>query len=220
MAELLLEIGCEELPAGFIDPALAFLEAELPKLLVEARIEHQDVAVDGTPRRLVVMIQAASTQADLEEELTGPSWSVAFDAEGKPTQAGQGFLNKNGLSVSDVFQKESKKGPVVGAKKREKGKATAEVLPALLEGLIAKIPFRKTMRWGDKFNTNGQVFGRPVQWLLCLFDGKPLSIRFADVTSGATTRGHRYHAPDEVKVGSIAAYKAALAKGHVVLSLA
>lgn len=218
MAELLLEIGCEELPAGFIDPALAYLETELPKALSEARIECQDVFVDGTPRRLMVNVQAGARQQDLEEEITGPSWSVAFDAEGKPTQAGLGFLNKNGLEASSVYQKESKKGPLVAAKKREAGKATAEVLPAILEHLIAKIPFKKTMRWGDRHVTHGQVFGRPVQWLLCLFDNKPLSIRFADVVSGRTTRGHRYHANDEVKVTSVATYLAALKRGGVMLS--
>ncbi|MDP2344487.1 MAG: glycine--tRNA ligase subunit beta [Deltaproteobacteria bacterium] len=218
-SEFLLEIGCEELPAGFIDPALAFLQTELPRLCAEQRITCTGVVVDGTPRRLTVMADTiAQRQEDLEEEITGPAWAVAFDAAGAPTQAGAGFLNKNKLEVSAVYQKESKKGPVVAAKRKEIGRPTSEVLPALLQGLLPKIPFAKTMRWGDRHITNGQVFGRPVQWLLALFDGKPLSIRFADVVSGNTTRGHRYHAPDEVKVNTIAAYKKALEKGHVTLS--
>lgn len=218
MAELLLELGCEELPAGFIDPALAFLETELPKLLADARIECQDVVVDGTPRRLMVSINAAARQEDLEEEITGPSWTVAFDGEGKPTPAVLGFLNKNGLEISSVYQKESKKGPLVAAKKKEAGKPTGDVLPALLEGLIAKIPFKKTMRWGDRHVTHGQVFGRPLQWILSIFDGKPLPIRFADVVSGQTTRGHRYHSNDEVKVTSLQTYLAALKRGGVMIS--
>jgi glycyl-tRNA synthetase beta chain len=220
LVELLFEIGTEELPGGFIDPALSSMAELLPKALADARIDCADVVVDGTPRRLVVMGKVAEQQRDLEEELLGPAWSVAFDAEGKPTQAGMGFLNKNGLDVSAVYQKESKKGPVLAAKKHEAGKMTAEVLPALLEALIPKINMKKTMRWGDRHVTNGQVFGRPVQWILALLDGKALSLRFADVVSGDTTRGHRYHAPAPVKVGSVAAYKSALVKGHVMLSRA
>ena len=120
MAELLLEIGCEELPAGFVDPALSFLETELPKLCAEQRIAVSGVVVDGTPRRLVVMVgDVAARQLDLEEEITGPAWSVAFGADGQPAPAGLGFLKKNGLDVSTVYQKESKKGPVVAGKKQE-----------------------------------------------------------------------------------------------------
>ena len=217
--EFLLEIGCEELPAGFIDPALAFLEVELPRLCQEHRIACGGVVVDGTPRRLTVMVaDLAERQQDLEEEITGPAWSVAFDAAGVPTQAGLGFLNKTKLDPSTVYQKESKKGPVVAGKRTEIGRATAEVLPGLLQALLPKIPFHKTMRWGDRHVTHAQVFGRPVQWLLALFDGHALDIRFADVVSGNTTRGHRYHAPNPVKVTSTAAYLEALSNGQVMLS--
>jgi glycyl-tRNA synthetase beta chain len=134
------------------------------------------------------------------------------------TPAGEGFLKKNNLVAADVFQAEGKKGPVVAAKKHEAGRAAADVLPGILEALLPRIPFKKTMRWGDRHVTNGAVFGRPVQWLLALFDDRPLSIRFADVVSGSTTRGHRYHAPHEVTVTSVSSYFAALDNGHVVLS--
>jgi glycyl-tRNA synthetase beta chain len=218
-AELLLEVGCEELPAGFIDPALAWLEAELPRALAEHRIMHGAVAVDGTPRRLVVVVDdVAVTQADLEEVLQGPAWSVAFTPEGALTPAGEGWLKKNNVDAAAVFRADGKKGPVVAAKRHEAGRAVAQVLPAILEALLPRIPFRKTMRWGDRHVTNGQVFGRPVQWLLALFDDRPLSVRFADVVSGSTTRGHRYHAPHEVTVTSVASYFAALDDGDVVLS--
>ena len=217
--ELLFEIGCEEIPAGYIDPALAFLEVALPQALADARIGHGSVRVDGTPRRLVIIVDGiAPQQRDLEEELTGPAWSVAFttgaDGQPMPTPAGEGFLRKNGLSVSDVVMKESKKGPVVFATRRQAGRSTAEVLPGILEGLLPKLPFKKQMRWGDGKST----FARPVQWLLALLDGRPLPVRFADVVSGDTTRGHRYHAPAAVKVRSTDEYLATLARGHVVLA--
>ncbi len=218
-AELLLEIGCEELPAGFIDPALAWLEVELPKALTEHRIAHGGVTADGTPRRLTVIVDdVAAAQADLEEVLQGPAWSVAFDATGALTPAGEGFLKKNGLDAAALFRTEGKKGPVVAARRHSAGRPTSEVLPGILEALLPRIPFKKTMRWGDRHVTNGAVFGRPVQWLLALFDDRPLSIRFADVVSGSTTRGHRYHAPHAVTVTSVASYLEALDNGHVVLS--
>jgi glycyl-tRNA synthetase beta chain len=219
MSELLLEVGCEELPAGFIDPALAWLKNELPRALSEQRITHGDITVDGTPRRLVVIVNdVALHQSDLEEVLLGPAWSVAFSPEGTLTVAGEGWLKKNNIDAANVFRTEGKKGPVVAAKKHEPGRATATVLPGLLESVLPKIPFRKTMRWGDRHVTRGAVFGRPVQWLLALFDDRPLTVRFADVVSGSTTRGHRYHAPHEVTVTSVASYFAALDRGEVVLS--
>jgi glycyl-tRNA synthetase beta chain len=218
-AEFLLEVGCEELPAGFIDPALSWLEAELPKALAEHRIAHGAVTVDGTPRRLVLIVEdVATTQADLEEVLQGPAWSVAYTPEGALTPAGEGWLKKNNVDVAAVFRADGKKGPVVAAKKHEAGRPTSTVLPTIIEALLPKIPFKKTMRWGDRHVTHGAVFGRPVQWLLALFDDRPLSIRFADVVSGSTTRGHRYHAPHEVTVTSVSSYFAALDDGEVVLS--
>lgn len=218
MRELLLEIGCEELPAGFIDPALAFLAAELPKVCAEHRLDCADIVVDGTPRRLVIVGQVAARQRDLSEEVTGPLWSVAFADDGRLTPAGEGFFKKNGLEPAMAKKVDGKKGPVVAVTRFEAGRAAADVLPAILEGLIARIPFRKTMRWGDRHVSRGQVFGRPVQWLLALYDGDALRIRFADVESGRTTRGHRYHAPDEVVVTSAAAHRRALDNGQVMLS--
>ncbi len=219
MPELLFEIGTEELPAGFIDPALAFFGAAVDEALTAARLPHGNVVAEGTPRRLCVIVgDVAQMQADLEEEITGPAWHIAFDGEDRPTQAGEGFLRKNNLRREDVFRKESKKGVVVGAKKRERGAPAEDVLPALLEGLIGKIPFKKTMSWGDARATHKQVFARPVQWLLALYGQKPLTVRFADVVSGDTTRGHRYHAPAAVVVRSVSEYRRALERGQVVLS--
>ncbi|HEY1098813.1 MAG TPA: glycine--tRNA ligase subunit beta, partial [Myxococcota bacterium] len=218
MAELLFEIGSEELPAGFVDPALAFLETELVKQCSEQRLQCTVKRVDGTPRRLVVIADVAERQQDLEEEITGPLWSVAVNADGTPTPAGEGFLKKNNLTIADVKPKEGKKGAVISGVKKEAGKPAAEVLPALLEALLPRIPFKKTMRWADRFNSNGQVFGRPVRWLLALLDGAALNVRFADVVSGTTTRGHRYHAPDPVVVSGVADYLDVLSKSQVVLS--
>jgi glycyl-tRNA synthetase beta chain len=219
--QLLLEIGCEELPAGFVDPAADFLAKELPILLRDARIEVGAVVAEGTPRRLVVVASdVAAVQLDAEEEILGPAVSVAFNAEGKATGALDGFLRKNGATVDQVIRVDSKKGTLVALRRHHAGLPTAQVLPALLEQLIARIPFKKTMRWGDRHVTNNAVFGRPLQWLLALLHNTPLRISFADVVSGNTTRGHRYHANDPVVVTSVAQYHEVLSRGQVVLSRA
>jgi glycyl-tRNA synthetase beta chain len=177
--------------------------------------------VDGTPRRLVVLVQkVAAKQNDSDEEIQGPAVSVAYGADGAATPALEGFLRKNNAKASDVVRIDSKKGPIVALRKRHAGQPTSAVLPALLEQLLPKIPFKKTMRWGDKHNTQGAVFGRPVQWLLALLHGAPLSFRFADVVAGNTTRAHRYHAPDAVVVKNVAHYLDVLERGQVMLSRA
>lgn len=222
MSELLFEIGCEELPAGFIDPALAFLQKAIDEALTSARLVHGRVEAEGTPRRLVVIAtDVAARQADMEEELQGPpvsvAWATADDGTRTLTPAGEGFLKRNQLSAGELYEVAGKKGAVIAAKRREAGKPAAEVLGPLLEELLPKVPFKKTMSWGDGKATHKQVFARPVQWLLALYGDTPLRVSFAGVTSGDTTRGHRYHAPAEVRVRSVSQYRAALERGAVVL---
>ena len=222
MPELLFEVGCEELPAGFIDPALAFLERALGEALTASRLVHGRIEAEGTPRRLCLIVDdVAARQADVEEELQGPpvsvAWSTAEDGTRTLTPAGEGFLKRNQLHVGELYEVAGKKGTVIAARRRETGKPAAQVLGPLFEELLAKIPFKKTMSWGDAKVTHKQVFARPIQWMLALHDGKPFSVGFAGVTSGDTTRGHRYHAPAEVRVASVSEYRAALVRGQVVL---
>ena len=144
MAELLFEIGTEELPAGFVDPALAFLETEIVKQCAEQRLTCTVSRVDGTPRRLVVIAEIAEKQSDLEEEITGPLWSVAFKEDGTPTPAGEGFLKKNNLTVADVKPKDGgKKGPVISGVRKEAGKATVETGKQGVENVAAAHPVQK-----------------------------------------------------------------------------
>ncbi|HEY4222774.1 MAG TPA: glycine--tRNA ligase subunit beta [Myxococcota bacterium] len=220
-SELLFEIGVEELPAGFIDPALTFLADKLAAELDALRLPHSAVVAEGTPRRLALMVnEVAARQADLTREVTGPSWSVAFDDAGQPTPAGQGFMKKNGLARDDVRRVETSKGAVAQATVREIGKSAREVLPAVLAALLDAIPFKKRMFWGDARVTHAKSFARPVQWILALHAGAVLPVQWGDVVAGSVTRGHRYHAPGTVSVASIAEYRAALARGQVMLSRA
>jgi glycyl-tRNA synthetase beta chain len=222
MPELLFEIGTEELPAGFIDPALAFLERAMDAALTDARLAHGAVVADGTPRRLAVLVEdLAAKQPPAVDEIVGPPWDVAFptiDGNVVPSAAGVGFLRKNALTLAQCEAKQVKGRLVVSATVRREGSRTLDVLGPMLEELIARIPFRKTMSWGDAKATHRHVFGRPVQWILAVFDKCVVKVTFADVESGATTRGHRYHAPAAVDVRTIRDYRRALEQGHVVLS--
>jgi glycyl-tRNA synthetase beta chain len=215
--DILLEIGTEELPAGFLDPALAFLERALPAALHEARLSHGPVWTEGTPRRLVVVVEGvADGQEDRDEEVTGPKAEVAWDSEGELTKAGEGFLRGRGLDPQAAYRKDTKKGAVMAVLVHEKGAPADEVLPELLSALLPKIPFKKTMRWTD----GKAAFGRPVRWLLALLGDTALPVHFADVTSGRVTYGHRFHFPEAVEVTGVADYQQKLAQRRVVLSRA
>src|SRR5512141_249544 len=165
MSDLLLEIGTEEIPAGFISGALRQLEEELTRALGDAR-----------PQAL------------------GPGVAAAFDAAGNPTPAALGFARSQGVEVSALTRVATPKGERLAAEKVEKGRRAEAVLPALLEGLLARLRFRKAMRWGDETVT----FARPVRWMTALFGGKPVKIRYGDVRSGVVTYGHRFMAPKAI----------------------
>lgn len=217
MPDLLFEIGTEELPAGFLDPALDFLSTALPAALDEARLTHGEAWAEGTPRRFVVVVKdVAERQEDREEEVTGPKAEVAWDKDGKLTKAGEGFLRGRGLDPSAAFKKETKKGLVMAARVFHEGAPAKEVLPPILESLIGRVPFKKQMRWTD----GKESFGRPVRWLLALLGDAPLKLGFAGVTSDKTTRGHRFHAPEPVEVRGVEDYRQKLAERRVMLSRA
>lgn len=222
MANLLFELGSEELPGAFIDPALAWLEEELRKQLKDVRLGVASIEAEGTPRRLTLIARGIDDkQPDQELEVTGPKAEAAFAADGSLTPAGQGFLRGKGITPDAAYRKKTPKGEVLAAKVFEKGQSAAQVLPAILSNLIAKIPFKKRMRWGDEKST----YARPLQWILALLDGQKLDISYAHVVSSTTTRGHRFHAPQPVDLvntsaGTIDAYLAALSAGGVTLNRA
>lgn len=214
MAHLLFEIGSEEIPAGFVPPALRQLGDDLAKALDEARLAHGEVKAVGTPRRLCVWARdVAAKQPDAETEALGPSVQAAFDAEGKPTAAALGFARSQGLEVAALARVQTPKGERLAAHKVEKGQRAEKVLPALLEKLVAGLRFKKAMRWGDTSVT----FARPMRWMAALYGGKVVRVRYGDVVSGAVSYGHRFKAPRALKLsGAPEDYLAKLRKAFVV----
>jgi len=214
--KFLLEVGCEEIPARFIPPALAALEEGFKKRLGQARLDAGDPGIRcmGTPRRLVLMAEKVKErQEDLDEELLGPRVEAAFDPEGKPTKACLGFARSKGVEVADLLKVDSEKGQVVAVRRKVTGKPAAEVLPELLVDLLGSLHFEKTMRWGE----GQQLFARPVHWILALLDDRVLPVSFAGIDSGRESRGHRFTAPDPFEVKQIASYESDLKKRDVVV---
>ena len=164
-AVFLLEIGTEELPPADVVDAIAQLKIAVPKLLADLRLEHGEIFVSGTPRRLAVLVDGvAARQANEESLVKGPPADRAFDADGAATSAAVGFARKNGVSVDALEVREEGAARYVYAVVRRAGRPATEVLAEALPGLVAGLRFGKTMRW----NASGVAFSRPVRWLVAL----------------------------------------------------
>ena len=214
MAHLLFEIGSEEIPAGFVPPALRQLETDLAKALGDARLAHGEVKAVGTPRRLCVWARdVIAKQPDATTEALGPSVQAAFDAEGKPTAAALGFARSQGVAVEALERAQTPKGERLAARKVVKGQRTEKVLPELLEKLVAGLKFKKAMRWGAETVT----FARPMRWMAALYGGKLIKVRYGDIASGVVSYGHRFKAPKAIPLkGTPEDYLAKLRKAFVI----
>jgi glycyl-tRNA synthetase beta chain len=199
---LLLEIGCEEIPAGYIAPALAQLERAAAEGLAAARIGHGALSVLGTPRRLALLADGiADRQEDRTRDVTGPPVRAAFDASGAPTSAARGFAKNSGVALEALERIQTPKGEYLLARVHERGAPTRDVLPDLIRGWIVGINFPKTMQW------NGQGrFARPVRWITALLGADVLPVEAFGVSAGRKSRGHRTLAPGWFEVPSQEAY--------------
>ncbi|MDO3378775.1 glycine--tRNA ligase subunit beta [Geoalkalibacter halelectricus] len=213
-AELFLEIGTEEIPAGFLPQAMADLQRLIRKEFESARIAFAAVRTYATPRRLALVVEGvAATQERQELSLMGPSVKVAFDAEGNPTKAAQGFARSNGVEVAELSRAQTDKGEYLFIAKVIEGRPTAELLPEMLPRLINAIPFKKSMRWADL----DVRFARPVHWIVALFDGVVVPFSIGNLHSGHLSRGHRFMAPDAFAVSGEQSWLAECER-HFVLS--
>ncbi|GFO61640.1 glycine--tRNA ligase beta subunit [Geomonas silvestris] len=201
--DLFLEIGCEEIPAGFIPKAMADMETIIRRELESARLEFSEVVTMGTPRRLVLAVNGlAERQPDAELTAMGPAKNVAYDADGNPTKAAQGFARGQGVDVNDLKLVMTEKGEYIAAVKSEIGRETAELLTEMLPRLVNAIPFKKSMRWGDL----EARFARPVHWIVALFGGSVVPFGFGNIVSGSQSRGHRFMANSTFPVRDLAHY--------------
>lgn len=211
--EFLLEIGVEEIPAGYIRPALKSLQDGLIRKLAECRLNHGKIRTAATPRRLALSIDNLdSRQAEHREEFVGPSRQASFDVDGKPTRAARGFAASKGASVDDLRIASTSKGEYVMLVQEIKGESTEKLLAAMMGDIILSVAFPKSMRWGSSRHT----FARPIHWLVALFGGKVVPFSIGDITSSNISSGHRFMSPLPFEVGSFDDYLASLEKNMVI----
>ena len=197
MPDLLVEIGTEEIPAGYLAPASGAFAEMMTDALDAERLSGGGSRTFHTPRRITLAILALpESQDDFSEEVQGPSKKIAFDDDGKPTRAGAGFARGQGIAVEELQVKETKNGPYVFAHKKTTGRPTAEVLADILPGVIAKLPFPKSMHWDDMNFT----FARPIRSILALLDSDVVGFEAGGVTSGRVTHGHPFLAPRAIEI--------------------
>ncbi len=215
VAELLFEIGTEEIPSGYLNDAIAQLKDLALKAFHENRIElGGGLYTYGTPRRLVLIAKAvAQRQEDVEEEILGPPKKIAYDEDGNPTKAAVGFAQRQDVDLGELEVKETPKGEYVCVRRVQKGKKTQEVLTDMLPKLVSQISWPKSMRWGSiDFS-----FTRPIHWILALFDGQVVPFELAGIRSGNLTFGHRFMAPEPIEISSVEDYFKALEQAYVVV---
>jgi glycyl-tRNA synthetase beta chain len=197
MDNLLLEIGTEEVPAGYISPALEALSTTLRQKLTEARIEHGGARVYGTPRRLAIKIDnVARKQKTVKSNVIGPPAKIGFDENGKPTMAARKFAEKVGVAVDKLTVMNTSKGAYLSAEKTERGLASRTLLKEILPEVILSLPFPKKMRWAD-LNIE---FARPIHSILALLGGSVVSFTLGNLKSGRHTYGHSFMAPARIKL--------------------
>lgn len=217
MADLLLEIGCEEIPARMLESATDELGRRVRELLRNNRLNPAgEMHTKETPRRLVVIAsEIPVTQPDTQEQLTGPAVRVAF-RDGQPTPAAHAFARKAGIDVEGLQRVNTPKGEYLAATVVKKGKPARDVLSELLPKEIASLYWPKSMYWraGKR-----ERFVRPVRWIVALLDEQVIPLEFAGIKAGNESHGHRNLGPERVLVGSSQEYVQSMRAAHVIASL-
>jgi glycyl-tRNA synthetase beta chain len=215
--DLLLELGAEEIPASFIEPALDDLRRIFVERAAAARLVHGAVRVYGTPRRLALLVSGVADRTDdVSREVTGPSAKAAFDAAGKPTRAAQKFAESAGIPLTMLRRVTTAKGEYIAASVEEKGRPAQEILREMINSAIHAINFRKSMRWGDV----DVAFARPLHWIVALLGEEVIPAVYGDVKSGRSTRGHRFLSPAPIELRRPADYVETLRRAHVIADIA
>ncbi|EJV6898772.1 glycine--tRNA ligase subunit beta [Enterococcus faecalis] len=210
--DLLLEIGLEEMPAHVVTPSRIQLEEKVIKFLDEHHLDYETVQSFATPRRLAVKVTAIpEKQADVEEEVKGPAKKIALDAEGNWSKAAQGFVRGQGVTTEDIVFKELNGVEYVYVTKFTKGQSAKEVLTKLND-VITSLTFPVTMHWANY----DFEYIRPIHWIVALLDDEVIPFKVLDVTTGQTSRGHRFLG-DDVTFQHDNEYEAKLKEQFVVV---
>ncbi|MGA8809706.1 MAG: glycine--tRNA ligase subunit beta, partial [Thermoanaerobaculia bacterium] len=196
MAEYFFELLTEEIPAWMHDAAQATLLQQLTKLTLDLGEQPEDrnpVVVNSTPRRLIFFLSHIPLREnDRDEEVKGPPVKAAYDAEGKPTQALNGFLKKNNAAIGDVIAG----ADYIRVRRTIKGRPAGEILQQRVPQIIESLRWPKMMRWGKGEHS----YIRPIHSVVSVLDGEHLPLTIFGIASGTTTRGHRTLSPQPIEV--------------------
>jgi glycyl-tRNA synthetase beta chain len=216
--DLLIEIGTEELPPKALQRLSDAFTQQVVEGLANAGLESDDVQSFATPRRLAVLIrQVPAAQPDRDVERKGPSLKAAYDADGKPTRAVEGFARSCGVSVDELEQQETDKGIWLVFRASEKGQPIASLVPGIVDQALARLPIPKRMRWGD----SDAEFVRPVHWVVMMHGEDVIAGEVLGVASSNRTRGHRFHANKDMILSSAGEYADKLeSEGYVLANIA
>ncbi len=196
-ADLLFELGTEELPPTALQTLSDALRREFADGLAKAGLEHGRITAYATPRRLALKVSSCSlAQPDREIERRGPAVQAAFDAEGRPTKAAEGFARSCGARVDQLQRIRTDKGEWLGYRIHEQGRQAAELLPGIAETALGRLPIPKRMRWGD----SEAQFVRPVHWLLFIHGDQVVPCILLEAEAGNQSRGHRFHHPGRITI--------------------
>ena len=215
MANFLLEVGTEELPADFVSSAIAQWKTKVPASLSAEFLTPRTIEYYGTPRRLAILIKdIPSQQSDRQEEVKGPPVRAAYK-DGQPTKAAEGFVRKQGVSLDDVEIRDTSKGEFLFIQKQIKGRSTTKILQKLCPEWITGLEGKRFMRWGD-----GDLrFPRPIRWLVALWDDDVLPLELINgsetIKSDRITNGHRVLHPDTVQIARATDYVEAMRSASI-----
>ncbi|MBN2070959.1 MAG: glycine--tRNA ligase subunit beta [Candidatus Krumholzibacteriota bacterium] len=211
--DFLLEIGCENLPSGYIEGAVRQLEESFALAMRTERISYDSIYLAATPNRLVLEVKGLATVQDSAEEIvTGPPVSVALDPDGKYTKAAAGFASRQGVDLAALTRVDTGKGEYLAVIKKTESRGTEEILLATIPEIISNIRFPKVMKW-DKSDFR---FARPVRWILSFYGSRLFPFRIAGLVSSAGTRLSPY-STDMVRVAGIKEYFSLLKNNQIIL---
>ncbi len=203
MQDLLFEIGVEELPSGYIEPALGQLGDGLRRRLRECRLDAEEIKTAATPRRLTVWVGGVPEKQNATvEEVVGPPAHAAYGKDGRPTPAANGFARAQGVPLEQLKVRETPKGPYVVASVEHEGRDALELLPGILADLVREISFPKSMRWplpgADAGDGRQLSFARPIRRLTALFGSETVPLSLAGIRAGRVIAGHPFLCPEEI----------------------
>lgn len=211
--KFLYEIGVEELPPSYIEPAIGYIAAYFKEQLTARNVGCSSINTFSTPRRLAIIIDGLpEKQPDISHEIIGPPQKIAYDEHGKLNKVGKGFIKKHQISEADLRIKDLSKGKYLVGTKVGSGAPTQEVLANLAAEVVEKIPFPKTMRWdNDKL-----TFARPIRWVVALFNKEVIPFKVGNITCGRVSFGNRFEKNNKIEIESVEQYEKLLEQHFVI----